>query len=124
LWLSNLPPSAIDFTTSTSSLPLTQCISVYNYATFLMLFILPAYILCRKERRNECFQYALKTPVHPMAQQAQPYKILTTKAWLISVVYPDGNPAHYVGLYLLFVHLWVLCCFLGRRGAGEEGVLV
>lgn len=116
LWLSNLPPFAVDITTA---LPLIQCRSVYSYATFLLLFILPAYILCRKERRNECFQYALKKPVHPMAQQAQ-YKISNTKTWLISVVYPDGNPAHYVGLYLLFVHLWVLCCFLG----GREGVLV
>jgi hypothetical protein len=72
-------------------------------------------MLCRKERRNECFQYALKTPVHPMVQQ---YKISSVKAWLISLVYPDGNPAHYVGLYLLFVHLWVLCCFVGGKWGG------
>jgi hypothetical protein len=85
------------------------CLAVYFLVSIVCLFIMPAFIICRAERRNECFKYAVgyysSSPV--FGKKAEMSKV---KEWFLWFVYPGGDPSHYVAVYLLCSHVWLACC--------------
>lgn len=87
------------------------CLAVYSFVSIVFLFIMPAFVICRAERRNECFKYALgyysSSPV--FGKKAEMSRV---KEWLLWFVYPGGDPSHYVAVYLLCSHIWLACCLI------------